>query len=147
MKQAYITLLTAVFTFPTWGQDTTLVRNSDSVLSVKAFPLEGGKGSVYVVIRKDGHIAARPYIIELRPSCGAQNADWRTLQVADSRSVCDIAPETSTLNESYSISVMVRDVNSAKLEKSQRMTASKSDINVCNTKGRAEKISTRDFCK
>lgn len=146
MSSRIVLLIGILFLQTALAHDAKLVNEQDGVISVKSFPLKNGKGSVFVIIRKDGHAPARPYIIELRPACGADVTEWRNLQVVDSRSVCDIAPDTSSLVQNQAeISVMVRDVNSAKMEKTMRMTASEAQ-NVCTSKGRVERLSIKDFC-
>ena len=47
-------------------------------------------GKVHVIVRKDGHVLAKPFIIELRPECDSKVRDWKQLKVRDMESACKV---------------------------------------------------------
>jgi hypothetical protein len=77
------------------GQQGVYPKPED-VIAVKTFETEA-QGKVHVVIRKDGHVLAKPFIVEIRPQCKSKKTNWRELRVADMESACKVEVESLSM--------------------------------------------------
>ena len=71
--------------------------SADDLVEAKTFGVADKtktKKSLHVVIRKDGHLIGKPFIIEIRADCRGSGASWRKLEVGDMESACGVRRET-----------------------------------------------------
>jgi hypothetical protein len=91
---------------PLLGRDLALAHSShgnervypksEDVVAVKTFETEE-QGKIHVVIRKDGHVLAKPFIVEIRPQCKSKKTAWREIRVADMESACKVEIESLSM--------------------------------------------------
>lgn len=56
-------------------------------------------GKVHVVLRNDGHVLAKPFMVEFRPECKGKQTDWKQLRVADMESACKVEINSLAVND------------------------------------------------
>lgn len=67
----------------------------DDLVGFKSFDVPSPVHRVFALIRKDGHLINRPFILELRASCEPfSGSNWATLKVGDSESLCGVDPKS-----------------------------------------------------
>jgi hypothetical protein len=70
------------------------------------------QGKIHVVIRSNGHVLAKPYVVEIRPQCKSTKSDWRSLRVVDMESACKVDIESLSLSvERREISIQIYDTD------------------------------------
>ncbi len=47
-------------------------------------------GPVHLIVRKNDHVLAQPFTVEIRPQCKQKVANWRELNVVDVTSACKV---------------------------------------------------------
>lgn len=70
----------------------------DALVDWKAFDAKAPWHKVFALIRKDGHVLNRPFVLEVRAACREyESQDWSALKVGEQESLCGVDPSTLRL--------------------------------------------------
>lgn len=146
-------LILNVFTLQGVAQEEDLVNPlSQDLVSVKKLRVDNQIGDIFVVVRKDGHLDGHPYIVELRPACGPEAKDWKTLKVADSQSACLVVKDSEKLQtESKKLTVVIHEANSIQYNVNSMREPVNGKIVAndpqCSTNSKPFQFDVSEFCK
>lgn len=93
IPQRLVLLLFLLFTMPEKAHAHS--PRAEHIVTMKDFAVPNPANKVFVLIRKDGKMINRPFVLELRALCGAsETSPWSDLEVNDSESLCGVDPKS-----------------------------------------------------
>ena len=104
-------------------------------------------GKVHVIVRKDGHVLAKPFIVEFRPECEGKVRDWKQLKVRDMESACKV--DVASLKYSEAKSEITIEIHDTDAEDYLRRSLSNPGevIPKCNVRPTVFTVDLKDICK
>jgi hypothetical protein len=146
MKKIILTLIAITFSFPSYGENEIIHNTDHSVRLLKTIKLDSNK-FVYLTARDNGHVLGQKFLVQKRVSCNGSVEDFSKLEVLDSYSVCNMKPESITLNKNQTAVAMLS--KSADVDRYHRDIESgltSPEIN-CRKNTEILKFSLNDICE
>ena len=100
----------------------------------------------YLTVRNNGHVSGQKFVIQTRVSCNGPVEDFSALNVVDSHSVCNIQPESVTVNKKLTaIAMYTRSANHEKFTEDLSKGLNPSEPS-CNESTETLKFSLKGMC-
>jgi hypothetical protein len=147
MKKILLTLITITFSFQSYAEDDLKIvtKEDHQVRLLKTVKLKENQ-YVYVTARDNGHVLGQKIIVQTRVSCNGKATDFSSLPILDSQSVCNMKPESITMNKAQTALAMYS--KSANIEKyNDEIAGGKQPSKIsCNEETEMLKFSLKNIC-
>jgi hypothetical protein len=105
------------------------------------------QGKIHVVIRSDGHVLAKPYIVEVRPQCKSKKTNWKELPVVDMESACKVEVESLQISvERGEITIQIHDTDAEDYRRKSFRSPGKV-VPVCSPQAKTFSIPLASLCE
>jgi len=146
MKKTILTLIAIAFSFQSYAENITISKTDHNVMLLKTIKLDDNK-VIYLTARNNGHVLGQKFIIQKRVSCSGAVKDFSELEVLDSYSVCNMKPESITLNnKETAVAMLSKSANIDQYYDDIESGISSPEIS-CSKNTEILKFSLKDTCR
>lgn len=137
----------SVFAFAAHADEGDEMGNLDDVLvKAETFPVPGGRDRrVVLAVLEYGHKIGKPFVVEIRPLCKPEEADWKAVDPYESVSACEVMADTMRFNaKAQEVTI---DVHMPNMQKYHKELPNNPDAEIeCLTEVRKVSFSLREVC-
>lgn len=148
MKKIILTLIATTFSFQAYAQDSMKIvsMKDHDVMLLKTIKLDDNK-VVYLTARDNGHVLGQKFLVQKRVSCNGEVENFSELEVLDSYSVCNMKPESITLNnKKNAVAMLSKSANVDQYYDDIEAGLSSPEIS-CNNNTEILKFSLKGICQ